>query len=639
MSKNSKTPCPLHDHENYEFLDTSDEEGIRAGSSLQIVPPTGSSAADIISKDPLKLTYTGSKPVTGYDIIDSNGKKNYLPGKSVTIDAAYCPDYLPSPFQSPHSILANTLVEFLKSIITYVDDTYTYTINPRGDSGKTFTYEVFNPDEWELVFNLPAFKTYKVGHTLEESLQVRENKKTGETSAGTESSYKKTVANSSMFGREQTSTTTERGTRDEIVSSEGGISLRSSKYEKRSSTSHKPYDSSISELEIENHGGSGTLTYKYEGGTEPTEYTGEPDPRFPITLKRNSGVVQSDAMLLVGSAITLVGEINKAMKAFMDLKPKAGFFIDFGVDILKGKIAVKWKWDEVKDSPKTYYKISVGAEIELVTLSIRVGIGLGGFGFEAQIGIGLSGSLFFKHSGISTTPSYGGNRILIGKPEAEIKAEVFLEIKAGNFLEVKGAVESSVVLSADIFLTPSEGLCTEISSEWTGVKASFSQKASTQTPVSDLESGNGWELMPKTDFGKTVIPQEARDPDDMVTSESELQSYVSQYFDGWVANIQIKEPAKNKSAVTDTIERVTKAIWKEKDYLDMSEKSILLMLSAIAKDFANEDDGSGWVNTIIPNDIFDGYLDGSRSINGYNLPKRIHENIDVCKVYIKENSK
>ena len=61
----------------------------------------------------------------------------------------------------------------------------------------------------------------------------------------------------------------------------------------------------------------------------------------------------------------------------------------------------------------------------------------------------------------------------------------------------------------------------------------------------------------------------------------------------------------------------------------MSEKSTLSMLSATAKDLADEDDGSGWVSTIIPNDIPDGYLDESRSINGCNLPKRIHKNIDA----------
>ncbi|HRI70097.1 MAG TPA: pesticin C-terminus-like muramidase, partial [Polyangium sp.] len=90
--------------------------------------------------------------------------------------------------------------------------------------------------------------------------------------------------------------------------------------------------------------------------------------------------------------VNLVRQVSEIMTAVQDKVPKVGWYADFNVQVMQGKLCAEWQMKEYSDH-RSYLAAKLSAEMVLFSVSIEVGVGVSGCGFKVQIFAKIEGSL------------------------------------------------------------------------------------------------------------------------------------------------------------------------------------------------------------------------------------------------------
>jgi hypothetical protein len=181
--------------------------------------------------------------------------------------------------------------------------------------------------------------------------------------------------------------------------------------------------------------------------------------------------------------LTLVGKLLKlsktfrdlvtAIKKFKDYAPQVGWYIDFGISLMQGSLAVEWYWKEHTDH-RVYQYIDANIAMTLFAIEFEFGIGVGAFSFKLQVFAALSGEIGVEASMKRTSPD-GAPGFTLPAFKGKITGALGMRFEAGIFAKFEAkaetAIEAEVALGINQRNSP---VSFDAHMRWTGIACTVS---------------------------------------------------------------------------------------------------------------------------------------------------------------------
>lgn len=181
--------------------------------------------------------------------------------------------------------------------------------------------------------------------------------------------------------------------------------------------------------------------------------------------------------------ITLIGKLLKisktirdlvtAIKKFKDYAPSIGWYIDFGLQLMQGSLAVEWYWKEHTDH-RVYQYIDVAVAMTLFSIEFEFGLGVGAFSFKLQVFASLAGEMSVEASMKRTSPD-GAPGFTLPAIKGKITGALGMRAEAGIFAKFEAkaetAIEAEVALGINQRNSP---ISFDAHMRWTGISCTVS---------------------------------------------------------------------------------------------------------------------------------------------------------------------
>lgn len=309
---------------------------------------------------------------------------------------------------------------------------------------KNIRINLFNPDQWYVSVSLPPVKGLKLG-------VVYDNKDVTKKVVGKKDINKVNEIDGSVKDKKITLT----------------VEQESWDYKTKSSLeeTYRSYSAKVEGL------GKLDVNTRSVFKESPVEVKNN---NKTITVKRNNLEVKVDSLEALGSIINLTEALYKAVKGFRDHVPEIGWYIDFGVKIFQGHLAVSWGWRENSKDHRAYYYMGAYASIKFLDIYLEIGFGASVGDIKAQICVKIAGETSLTFPKIERLPlehnkTEAKKDVDLGKLEGKTTAGGYVRCAAGNIVNIEGSIESSISISCDVKLSSSDGVSIDGPVKWDGV--------------------------------------------------------------------------------------------------------------------------------------------------------------------------
>ena len=435
-SSNANQPvqnCPLKAESKELAVMDKESSGYRhydkSTSLLEIVQTAKS--------DEVTFHYTGPDPKPAIKLRIDGVVKDPIKGESAAGGKLYKLPVSYMPKSAPYG--KNFALNKLDKLFTKKHRPTVYSVE--GITGNV-AIKAYNPDQWKLTIKLPPLKGMKLGARMENS------KTTQEIAGG--------------LGKK----TTEK---QELIVEKTNTSWR----KVSSSSLSTSYESYCEKL-------SGPNPYQVNGAEFNIKSEVKPVKTTPfiagITLSHNGQGLDSQLDVLNG-IINFVTTFTDVIKAFKDMTPKVGWYIDFDLKVFEGSFELAWGWREQADH-LAYYYVGAAANLTIIEVMFEFGFGLSCGGVKAQICVQFKGGLGLK-LGIETRPTAPSSATL-GEFKGNISAGGYVRCGVGDLVKVEAGIVTgiTITLTVDsvIGVSASSHIELNTATKWDGlsIEASFS---------------------------------------------------------------------------------------------------------------------------------------------------------------------
>ena len=191
--------------------------------------------------------------------------------------------------------------------------------------------------------------------------------------------------------------------------------------------------------------------------------------KCPVSFEVNGTAIELKVLEALGSILVMMKNLNKIKDFITNDLPKAGWYCEYDVKVMQGKLAFGWGWQEYKDHRAFMHYL---ANVDLTILSINVEIGIGvNIGVTIQAFLTIEGSVSVSLQLERDTPDKRPNLSL--PFSGNIEASSGARFKVGPLIKIEAKVKSALEITGGKFSLSTEdaGCSVSISSiKWTGMK-------------------------------------------------------------------------------------------------------------------------------------------------------------------------
>ncbi len=362
-----------------------------------------------------------------------------------------------------------------------------------------------------------------------------------------------------------------------------------------------------------------TVVEDADGTSVEQESKEQQAPAQAVRLRRNDRYVQANVVELASSGLQLASTIQELVNRVQDNAPKFGWYFEAQTQVMQGTLNFKWGWREYAKAGqehRAFYWLCFEADIALLQVSVELGIGVEGFGFQLQVFGRIQGEVRLKSAVQRISPDSDGGLTAIFK--GEVIGGLGARFKAPYLVEAKGKVKTKLTVEGEVRARQDDGLRITLDNYWNGITALVScsvgpdtklgrdQKEKTKSvEVVSPPSGqkgfllNQWtwpddsryepERIPRSDVkavfkevfkaGRVILGGEY---DIRVREHGHRERTDSSFFKG-----EHTEPDYTWWSMDEVVEAVVKKI-EQRPNLDMSRKSVEAMALEIRKELEKE---------------------------------------------------
>jgi hypothetical protein len=495
--------------------------------------------------DEVTVHYIGPNPKPKIELAIDGKTKDPIQGADKSGGKVYKIPVTYIPREAPYG--KNFVFNKLDTLFTKKHPPTIYSVE---GINQRITIKAYNPDQWKLSIKLPPFKGMSLGARMENSTTVQ--KLAG--NAGTKTIEKQVL----VIDKKDTSWRS--------VNS----STLTSSYESYCSQFNdaSPYQVSGSSLKVEND-------------VKPTKTT----PFLAaINLSHNGRGVSNELDVLNG-IINFVTTFTAVIKAFKNLTPSVGWYIDFDLKVFQGTFELAWGWREQTDH-LAYYYVGACADLTIVQIMFEIGFGVSVGGIKAQICVQFKGGLGLK-LGIETRPTAPSSATL-GEFKGNISAGGYIRCGVGDLVKLEAGIVTgiTITLTVDsvIGVSASSQIELNTATKWDGlsVVASFSTilgfsrkktfKLIDEKQLSKKNLLGGKEETPPTEY-RSVLEVESVA---VKTLKEGLSLQVYHVDQQGRKGVKLKSP--------EVAERIAAKVWTHKTTISLTETSVEGLMHGVRAD-------------------------------------------------------
>lgn len=192
-----------------------------------------------------------------------------------------------------------------------------------------------------------------------------------------------------------------------------------------------------------------------------------------VKFTRDGYEVEIDAVKFVGTLLELSAafrDVVSAIKKFKDYAPSVGWYMDFGLQLMQGGLAVEWYWKEYKDH-RVFQYVDFALSLKIFSVEFEVGLGVSAFSFKLQIFAQISGEMAveggFRREKPEGAPGFSAP-LIKGKVTGALGAR--FEAGALFKFEAKGETAVEMELGLGINRPGREPVSFDFRARWTGIE-------------------------------------------------------------------------------------------------------------------------------------------------------------------------
>lgn len=166
-----------------------------------------------------------------------------------------------------------------------------------------------------------------------------------------------------------------------------------------------------------------------------------------ISISRDGHKLELDKLEYIDNIMRTMQAILDIIKGVQEYAPKWGWYAQFNIQFLQGKLTAEWYWKEAEDH-RAFRYVDIGGAIDLIGISFEIGVGLSAAGFEAQIYAAFSWSLGLECHATRDRPDATSGIPLQSK--STVEGSVGFRAAAGTIVKCNGQIKSSIVFDYTI---------------------------------------------------------------------------------------------------------------------------------------------------------------------------------------------
>jgi len=286
---------------------------------------------------------------------------------------------------------------------------------------------------------------------------------------------------------------------------------------------------------------SAQIEYKLDG--EKKKSVGAPGP---IKYSVDGVAVQLDVLKIIGAILELGSKILEMYRKVRDSVPKVGWYFEADFQLMQGAVVLAWGWKEHRDH-RAYLWMGASLNINILAVSVEIGVGVEGFSFALQLFGKIDGTLSVSMKSQRSSPDMDKS---FGVPlEAQIKGTLGLRFKVSYAAKAEGTVETALKISGQMKIDTEEGPSMKTNMTWTGIAAVvtasvgpagvFGQKKKSVTLIEKTNIG-AWKWPDGEPYEPVRIPQ------------SEIESIMKDTFTKGL-NVRVRKPVTKHVPVVDWV--------------------------------------------------------------------------------------
>lgn len=269
----------------------------------------------------------------------------------------------------------------------------------------------------------------------------------------------------------------------------------------------------------------------WKGMESPDSPTFESDTPPPIRYSVDGEPVEQNVLELAGAVLELGKRILTMYRTVRDNVPKVGWYFEADFQLMQGVFVLSWQWREHHDH-RAFLWVGAMMDIDILSASVEIGIGVEGFGFALQLYGRVNGSLGVTASLQRASPDMGGKLEI--PLNAEIKGLLGVRFEAGNSVQATGKFVTALKFSGGLALDTDEGASIETGIEWTGIAGVIVGSVSF-AGVYGYEKRKDVTLVDESDLGSWKWPRESTYEPERV-SDSEMKSIMKEKLTSGLLN-------------------------------------------------------------------------------------------------------
>lgn len=268
-----------------------------------------------------------------------------------------------------------------------------------------------------------------------------------------------------------------------------------------------------------------------------------------IKLWRDGTAIDLDVLKLVGKILEFrksLEEIVKAIKKFKDYAPSVGWYIDFGLNLFQGGLAVEWYWKEHTDH-RVFQYIDVNVSLKIFTITFEFGLGVGAFSFKLQIFAQITGEMSLE-AGMKRDSPDGAPGFTFPALKGKLAGALGARVEAGAFFkfEAKGetAVEAELVFGINRRSSP---VTFDLRARWTGIECT----ATGSVGIWGIGGTRTWKstLVPPSAWAGIEWPKEEEFKPPYLSRDRIANVVEGVITSGW--NVRVIQPSGNVLGIGD----------------------------------------------------------------------------------------
>lgn len=166
----------------------------------------------------------------------------------------------------------------------------------------------------------------------------------------------------------------------------------------------------------------------------------------------------------VAPVVNTASKVYNVVDAIVEKAPKIGWYFDFELKLLAGALVAEWGWLEHHDH-RAFLWVKLGAQIDIIGVTLELGIGISFASFKLQIYANVSGKLTLG----AFSERIGPDAWRLAIPlTTTITGKIGARCEAGSWVKINGHGETSLVFELVFVWEIGQAMRLSGTSKWTG---------------------------------------------------------------------------------------------------------------------------------------------------------------------------